>query len=102
MIKHLFSVSIIVGVTILNAQTATLQRADSLSMHGNYTKAIEGYKSHKNQEEVYNKIAKAYIALGNYDEALINYELSLGSNPKNALLLFDYGKLLTRVKKHKE
>lgn len=84
------------------AQTSVLQLADSLYLRGNYTKAIEAYKNYDNQNEVYQKIAKAYIALGNYDEALINYENSLKDNPKNDLVLFDYGKLLTRVKKHKE
>jgi len=84
------------------AQTSALQLADSLYLHGNYTKAIEAYKTHSNQEEVYQNIAKAYIALGNYDEALLNYESSLKAKPKDALTLFDYGKLLARVKKYKE
>lgn len=84
------------------AQTSALQLADSLYLHGNYSKAIEAYKSYNNQDEVYQNIAKAYIALGNYDEALLNYENSLNANPKDALALFDYGKLLARVKKHKE
>ena len=84
------------------AQTSALQLGDSLYLHGNYTKAIEAYKSYKNQEDVYQNIAKAYIALGNYDEAQLNYENSLRANPKDALTLFDYGKLLARVKKYKE
>jgi len=84
------------------AQTSALQLGDSLYLHGNYTKAIEAYKSYKNQEDVYQNIAKAYITLGNYDEALVNYENSLKANTKDALLLFDYGKLLARVKKYKE
>jgi len=84
------------------AQTSALQLADSLYLHGNYSKAIEAYKSHSNQDEVYQSIAKAYIALGNYDEALLNYENCLKANPKDALTLFDYGKLLARVKKYKE
>lgn len=86
----------------LQAQSSTLLEADSLYLRGNFTKAIHVYKKHINQEEVYQKIAKAYIALGNYDEALLNYESSLKDNPKNDLALFDYGKLLARVKKHKE
>lgn len=84
------------------AQTSALQLADSLYLHGNYSKAIEAYKSYNNQDEVYQNIAKAYIALGNYDEALLNYENSLKANPKDALVLFDYGKLLARVKKYKQ
>jgi tetratricopeptide (TPR) repeat protein len=87
---------------VVKAQTASLQLGDSLYMHGNYTKAIEAYKSYSIQDRVYHKIAKSYIALGNYDEALFNYENSLKVDPKDALTLFDYGKLLTKVKKHKE
>ena len=97
-----FLVLFVCCVYVVKAQTASLQLGDSLYMHGNYTKAIEAYKSYSNQDEVYHKIAKSYIALGNYDEALFNYENSLKVNPKDALTLFDYGKLLTRVKKHKE
>ena len=84
------------------AQNSTISIADSLYLHGNYTKAIEAYKSYENQDEVYQKIAKAYISLGNYDEGLLNFENRLIVNPNDALTLFNYGKLLVRVKKHKE
>ena len=100
--KFVLQILLFFCVIIINAQTPTMHLADSLYLRGNYTKAIEAYKTHENQEEVYNKIAKAYIALGNYDEALINYENSLKTNPKDVLTLFDYGKLLTKVKKDKE
>jgi hypothetical protein len=40
--------------------------------------------------------------MGNYDEALLNYENSLKANPEDALAMFDYGKLLARVKNYKE
>ncbi|MEZ4797252.1 MAG: tetratricopeptide repeat protein [Flavobacteriaceae bacterium] len=95
---------IIFSIVILKteAQTSVLQLADSLYLHGNYSKAIEAYKSYNNQDEVYQSIAKAYIALGNYDEALLNYENSLKTNSKDALVLFDYGKLLSKVKRYKE
>jgi tetratricopeptide (TPR) repeat protein len=93
---------LLIFVCKAEAQTSALQLADSLYLHGNYSKAIEAYKSHSNQDDVYQNIAKAYIALGNYDEALLNYENSLKANPKDALVLFDYGKLLARVKKYKE
>lgn len=98
--KLLIFLSIIVLKT--EAQTSALQLADSLYLHGNYSKAIEAYKSYNNQDEIYQNIAKAFLALGNYDEALLNYENSLQVNPKDALTLFDYGKLLARVKKYKE
>ena len=84
------------------AQTSVLNVADSLFAHGNYSKAITQYKTHKNQSEVYYKIAKSYIAIGNYDEALINYESAVKTNPENTLLKYDYGKFLYRTKKFKK
>ena len=84
------------------AQTSVLKIADSLYITGNYTKAIETYKTHKNQFEVFNKIAKAYIAIGNYDEALKNYEHSVKANPNDVLVKYDYGKLLSITKKYDE
>ena len=101
LMKYLFQILVLVFFTNLHAQNSKAV-ADSLYLHGNYSKAIEAYKSYENKDEVYEKIAKAYIALGNYDEALINYENSLKMNPENALTLFDYGKLLAKVKKSKE
>lgn len=100
--RSCFLVLLIFCGYVVKAQTASLKLGDSLYMHGNYTKAIEAYKSYSIQDGVYHKIAKSYIALGNYDEALFNYENSLKVDPKDALTLFDYGKLLTKVKKHKE
>lgn len=82
------------------AQTSVLNVADSLYVNGNYSKAIEQYKTHKNQSEVFDKIAMAYISIGNYDEALQNYEASIEVNPENALLKFEYARLLSQTKKY--
>jgi len=84
------------------AQTSALQLGDSLYVNGNYTKAIKAYKKHTNSTKVYHKIAKSYIALGNFDEALLNYQKSIETNPDNALLKYEYAKLLSRTKKYKE
>jgi tetratricopeptide (TPR) repeat protein len=100
--RDYFLVILLMFICKVKAQTSALQLGDSLYLHGNYTKAIEAYKSYENQDEVYKSIAKAYTALGNYDEALLNYENSLKANPKDALILFDYGKLLARVKNYRE
>ena len=81
------------------AQTSVLQFADSLFNNGNYSKAIEHYKNHTPQEEVFYKMAKAYMALGNYDEALLNLESAIKSNPENTLLKYDYAKLLSATRK---
>ncbi len=83
------------------AQTSVLNSADSLYAHGNYSKAIDRYKSLEDQSEVFDKIAKAYFAIGNYDAALKNYKSSLEAKPKNALLKYEYAKLLTKTKKYK-
>tara|TARA_R110002094_G_scaffold3026_15_gene11153 strand:- start:111 stop:1241 length:1131 start_codon:yes stop_codon:yes gene_type:complete len=82
------------------AQTSVLNIADSLYANGNYSKAIEQYQTYDNQSEVYDKIAKAYVALGNYDEALQNYEASIEANPEDALLKFEYARLLSQTKKY--
>lgn len=84
------------------AQSSALAVADSLYANGNYTKAIENYQKHSNQVEVYDKIAKAYLAIGNSGKALKNYKLSTTANPKNALIKYNYAKLLLSLKKYKE
>ena len=83
----------------IQAQDALLKQADSLYAHGNYSQAIETYKSYEQQDLVFEKMAKAYLALGNYDEALKNYDHALNAFPENALIKYDYAKLLSRSKK---
>lgn len=83
----------------IQAQDAQLKRADSLYAYGNYSQAIEVFKTYANQDEVYEKIAKAYLALGNYDLALKNYGHALQAFPEDALIKYDFAKLLSRSKK---
>lgn len=83
----------------IQAQDALLHRADSLFAHGNYTQAIAAFKNYEQQDLVYEKMAKAYMALGNYDLALQNYDQALNAFPDNALIKYDYAKLLSRSKK---
>ncbi|WP_242202095.1 tetratricopeptide repeat protein [Aestuariivivens insulae] len=82
------------------AQTSVLNIADSLFVHGNYSKAIEHYKLCENQQEVYSKLAKAYIAIGNYDEALNQYEIGVRLDSNNALQKYEYAKLLSKTKNY--
>uniref|UniRef100_UPI004047F824 tetratricopeptide repeat protein n=1 Tax=Mariniflexile sp. TaxID=1979402 RepID=UPI004047F824 len=92
-------------VFILNkteAQTSVLIIADSLYANGNYSKAITQYKLFQNQADVYDKIARSYVAIGNFDEALKNYKASIEVKPHDALLKYDYARLLLSVKKYKE
>ena len=84
------------------AQTSVLGVADSLYAVGNYSKAIESYNSHNNPHEIFERIAKSYVALGNYDTALSYYAKALEAYPDNALLKFNYAKLLSNTKKYKE
>lgn len=98
-------ISIIFFVTICfitQAQTSVLNQADSLYGNGNYSKAINLFKSISQKDEVYDKIAKAYVALGNYDEALVYFKSSIIANPDNALLKHEYAKLLSKTKKFEE
>src|SRR5690606_26228661 len=85
-----------------NAQTSVLKTADSLYARGNYAKAIEAYKTHQPLETVHSQIAKAYLAIGNYDEALAHYQLAVASQPQDDLLAYDYAKLLSRFNKTNE
>ncbi len=89
------------GLTyILNGQN-TVQTADQLYATGNYTKAIEAYQAIENDIN-FDKIAKAYVAIGNYQKGLENYKWAIENNPDDDLLQYDYAKLLTRTKKYKE
>ncbi|MEH6534980.1 MAG: tetratricopeptide repeat protein [Psychroserpens sp.] len=81
------------------AQTSVLNRADSLYSNGNYSKAIVAYKTYDDQTEVNDNIAKAFLAIGNYDMALQHYKLSVEAHPKDALVLYEYAKLLSKTKK---
>ncbi|MFI1745134.1 tetratricopeptide repeat protein [Thalassobellus sediminis] len=99
--SRIFTIILLLILFKTEAQTSVLNMADSLYANGNYSKAIERYKIYNNQKEVYDKIAKAYMAIGNYDEALKNYELSIEANPEDALLKFEYARLLSKTKKYK-
>lgn len=94
---------IIIGLLYLsvNAQES-IYKGDSLYLLGNYTKAIQAYKQYSDSTLVFDKIAKAYIGIGNYDDAIINYKKAVQTNPKNALIKYEYAKLLNRVKKYEE
>ena len=95
---------IIISIIVLKAeaQSSALQLGDSLYINGNYSKAIEAYKQSEKQSKVYDKIAKTFMALGNYDEALLYYEKSIQSNPDNALVKYEYAKLLSKTKKYED
>lgn len=98
-----FNLSLVCFVFVfsLNAQNSK-EIADNLYANGNYTKAIETYKLVKNLDAVYDDMAKAYVAIGNYDKGLANYEKAVKSNPEDILLRYDYAKLLSRTKNYEE
>lgn len=101
MTKHILVFFLLINA-ITVAQNSALEVGDSLYLNGNYTKAINAYKTLQNQDKVYDKIAKAYNALGNLGEAINYYEKSIVANPDNALLKYEYGKLLYRTKKYEK
>lgn len=84
------------------AQTSVLTIADSLYASGNYSKAIEQYKLYDQPSDVYESIARAYLVVGNYDEALVNYSNALEAHPDDALLKYEYAKLLSSKKMYKK
>lgn len=101
MIRYVLVVILLLGFKA-EAQSSALAIGDSLLVRGNYTKAIEAYLKHKNPKQVNTKIAKAYIALGNYDKAIEYYEQQLELVTKDELIMLDYAKLLSKVKKYEQ
>lgn len=97
--RILFFLISILFIYRAEAQSSVLKQADSLYIHGNYSRAISVYTSISDQAEVNDKIAKSYAALGNYDLALQYYKLSIEANPNAALSLYEYAKLLAKTKK---
>jgi tetratricopeptide (TPR) repeat protein len=97
-----FSLFYILFLTLVNLGVAQTnkQKADKLFTLGNYSKAIEHYKSLDNVEKVYDKIAKAYVAIGNYGEGISFYQKAIDINPDNQLLQYDYAKLLKQTKQY--
>ena len=90
------------GSNLTNAQSVTINAADSLYLNGNYSKAITIYETVEVPKNVYDKLAKAYVAIGNYDKALEYYHLNDVSHPDNALSKYEYAKLLSKTKHFEE
>ncbi len=88
--------------TNAEAQSSALDLANDLFAKGNYTKAIEAYKTVDNITEVYDKIARSYSAIGNYGLAIEFYKKSIDAHPDNAILKYDYAKLLLNTKQYNE
>ena len=78
------------------------EKGDAFYALGNYSKAIEAYKSVEGSKPVLDKIAKAYVAIGNYAEGLKFYQSAIKLDPENNLLKYEYAKLLMRTNKYDE
>ena len=78
------------------------EKAEKFYASGNYAKAITTYKTLKDVDEVYDKIAKAYIAIGNYGEGLAYYKKAIEVRPNDVLVKYDYAKLLTKTKRYSD
>ncbi|WP_296311050.1 tetratricopeptide repeat protein [Winogradskyella sp. UBA3174] len=85
---------------VINLGAQNSDKADQLYATGNYAKAIKAYKTSKDVETVLAKIAKSYIAIGNYEEGLSYYIKAIEANSDDALLKYDYAKLLSRTKSY--
>ncbi|MFP4844905.1 tetratricopeptide repeat protein [Winogradskyella sp. PE311] len=94
------NLSILFLCVVISIKAQVSNQADELFATGNFTKAIETYKTLENKELFFSKIAKAYIAIGNYGEGLAYYIKAIETNPENSLYKYEYAKLLTRTKKY--
>jgi len=87
-----------VGTLCSQAQTSALAVADSLYAVGDYSEAIKTLESTEPKtEQVHLKLARAFQAKGNLNEAGEQYEIVLKKNPKRVLTQLDHGKLLVKI-----
>jgi len=101
MAKYIFIILVFITFKT-EAQPSVLNVADSLYAVGNYSKSIQIYKQHQPEEITFKKIAQAYNALGNYDQAIFYYDKALKSDHTNALLKYNYARLLSKTKKRQQ
>ncbi|SFN41276.1 Tfp pilus assembly protein PilF [Bizionia echini] len=99
MTRFIALISILVSFKT-EAQTSVLNVADSLFVNGNYSEAIKAYESYNNLNDVAYMLAKSYQAIGNYDKALQHLESSINAFSNDALVKYDYAKLLSKTKNY--
>lgn len=98
--KILFILFFMILIYKSEAQTSDLYVADSLYSYGKYTQAINYYKKLENSTKKNESIAKSYLALGNLEQAIINYQKTLEESPNDMLIKFQLAKLLAKNKKN--
>lgn len=97
MIRIFIFICFVFGNLQASSQSEILIEADSLFANGNFGKAITIYLTYDKPSKVYAKIAKANVAVGNYDQALQFYNLQIEKNPTDALSKYEYAKLLSKT-----
>lgn len=84
----------------IEAQSTTLQVADSLYTVGEYSNAIKKYMSIDTKDQyTLLQIAKSHKAKGTYGDALEFYRKSVLKDTSNSIVSLEYGKLLMTTKK---
>ena len=102
MIRSISLILFLLGNFLAISQSEILNEGDSLLANGNYSKAISVYLDYNKPSEIYAKIAKANVAVGNYDQALQYFKLYIEENPADALSKYEYTKLLLKTKNFEE
>ena len=97
--SNLLMLLFFITTNVASAQISS-EKGDELFALGNYSKAIDAYKKSGSLKKVYDKVAKAYIAIGNFGEGLSFYKKAIEANPDNNLLKYEYARLLRRTKKY--
>ena len=95
MIKD-FTIGLLFFTLLGQGQSATITEADSLYATGNYFKAINTYAT-LGTVNAGIQIARAYNAIGNYDKAIVQYQVVLEKDSEQQLAQFELGKLLLKT-----
>jgi tetratricopeptide (TPR) repeat protein len=87
------------GVPAANMVEPFVQQGDTYFLHRDFPAAIRSYNKATEKlptPEIYQKLGDAYLAVGNDDDALGNYQKSLSISPEDAATHYSAGVILER------
>jgi tetratricopeptide (TPR) repeat protein len=82
----------------VGAQTSTFVISDSLYAVGNYSEAIQQLENLQEKSDAAQlRLAKVYVASGDFNSAIKTYKIILQKNPNKVLSAMEYGEVLVKA-----